>query len=65
MKNTQNYNDLIGKTREEIVKELGDGFNFYPSDLWTYNLKKNWLGRWVLLYIHFEDNVVCRVHIGH
>lgn len=64
MKHKRNYDDLIDKTREEVKKEMGDGFNYYQNEIWTYNLKKDWLGRWQIIYLHFQDNKVSRVRIG-
>ena len=60
-----NYSNLIEKSREDIMKELGEGFNYYQNDIWTYNLKKDWLGRWILLYLYFQDNKVIRIRTGH
>ena len=28
----ENHELLLGKTKEEVVAELGDGFNFHPSN---------------------------------
>lgn len=36
----QNYNYLIGMTKKEVLKELGDEFNYYPNQLWYYTVKK-------------------------
>lgn len=64
MKHEKDYSDLKGKTKEEILKDLGEEFNFYPNDLWTYSLKKDWLGRWIFLYLYFKDDKVYQVSIG-
>ncbi|MEN5132555.1 hypothetical protein [Elizabethkingia anophelis] len=58
-----NYNYLIGKDREEILEDLGEGFNFYPDENWFYELKKNWLGKKTVLLIHFNNNIVERIEI--
>ena len=63
-KQKQAYEGLIGKTREEVVKQLGEGFNYYQNKVWTYNLRRDWLGRWVYLYLTFEDNKVADIRIG-
>ncbi len=64
MKQKNLYNKLIGKSREEVIEELGEGFNYYQSEVWTYNLKKDWLGRWIYLYLCFHDNKVSRTTVG-
>ena len=33
---------LIGLTKKEILKKMGDEFNFYPDKKWVYTLKKYW-----------------------
>ncbi|MCD9855162.1 hypothetical protein LUD75_10610 [Epilithonimonas sp. JDS] len=60
----QKYEELTGKSREEVKSELGEGFNFYHNEIWTYNLRKDWLGRWIYLHLHFKDNKVESFHIG-
>nr|WP_199162803.1 hypothetical protein [Elizabethkingia sp. ASV34] len=52
------YNVLLDKTKSEILQELGEGFNFYPDNLWTYDLKKTWWGRKTCLLLKFKDNNV-------
>ena len=52
---------LIGFTKAEVVKALGDDFNFYPSNRWTYFLKKNVWWQNVFLIISFENEVVIKV----
>ncbi|SDI32113.1 hypothetical protein [Chryseobacterium jejuense] len=44
MKNTvwNNDTELIGLTKKEIVAMLGNGFNFYPDNRWSYILKRYW-----------------------
>ncbi|MYY27413.1 hypothetical protein [Elizabethkingia anophelis] len=39
------YNILIGKNRNEVLKELGEGFNYYPDNYWFYDMKRSWWGR--------------------
>lgn len=57
---------LIGKTKKEVLVELGDGFNFYKDREWTYLLKKNWWGRRTVLFIEFdqEDIVIAEYTIS-
>ena len=54
----KNYQKLIGKTKKEIIADLGFEFNHYPSDVWTYLVKTNWLGMKKILMIYFQDNIV-------
>ncbi|KUY29884.1 hypothetical protein [Elizabethkingia ursingii] len=54
-----NYDHLLGKRKDEILKELGEGFNYYPDDVWTYVLKQNWWGKKTALLLRFEsENVI-------
>ena len=54
-----NYDHLLGKRKDEVLKELGEGFNYYPDDVWTYVLKKNWWGKKTALLLKFDgDNVI-------
>ena len=46
---------LIGLTKKEILKKMGDEFNFYPDKKWVYTLKKYWLGKQKKLIIEFDD----------
>lgn len=62
MKNSFNCQELVGKEKKEIVKLMGSEFNYYPSQIWSYYLKKNWLGQSVFLLIYFENDIV--VNIG-
>ncbi|WP_045495993.1 hypothetical protein [Chryseobacterium sp. StRB126] len=56
MKNTVLNNDkvLIGLSKKEVVVRLGNGFNFYPDNQWSYILKRYWYGRKKVLYIDFD-----------
>lgn len=49
---------LIGKTKQEVLSEIGFEFNHYPSDVWTYLIKTNWLGIKTFLIIYFYQNTV-------
>lgn len=59
---SQNYNSLIGKTKKEVLGELGEEFNYYPDKVWSYVLKKYWWGKKWILYIEFdkEDKVIAK-----
>lgn len=51
----EEFNYLMGKTRQEIKKELGDGFNYFKSERWTYELGRTWIGKKIILSITFKD----------
>ena len=57
----EGYHNLVGKTKQEILSEIGFEFNHYPSDVWTYLIKKNWLGLKTFLIIYFCSNTVKEV----
>lgn len=52
------YQQLIGKSKDMIISELGFEFNYYPSDVWIYLLKTNWIGRKTFLIIFFKEDMV-------
>lgn len=54
----RDYHKLIGKTKQEVLSEIGFEFNHYPSDVWTYLIKTNWLGVKTFLIIYFYQNKV-------
>lgn len=49
---------LLHKTKKEIYTEFGFEFNHYPSNVWTFILKTNWLGMKTILTIYFENGKV-------
>lgn len=57
------YQHLIGKSKIDILNELGDECNFYQSSIWTYIIKKEWFGRKKVLVISFDENTVSHVKI--
>jgi hypothetical protein len=59
----QKYKYLIGKSRKEIIAELGEEFNDYHSTRWSYALKRDWWGRWVMLVLVFEGDKVDAVRL--
>lgn len=59
----ENFTHLLGKTRKEIKLSLGDGFNYYQDDNWTYLLKRNWFWKGTYLHIYFENDIVVKVDI--
>lgn len=56
--NENQYEYLLGKNKKEIAKELGNEFNYYQSDIWTYVLDLGWFGMKKILVIGFKDNKV-------
>ncbi len=61
--NKDNFNYLIGKTRHEVKAEMGDGFNFFKHDIWTYQVGKTWFGKKVILSVLFNDNKASNVNL--
>ncbi|WP_345988948.1 hypothetical protein AAEU33_16645 [Chryseobacterium sp. Chry.R1] len=51
----EKFKHLLGKTRREIVEEIGDGFNFPHNEIWTYEVGKTWIGRRIILSIRFKN----------
>ncbi len=35
------YNSLLGMNKKQVVETLGEGFNYYPDDLWIYGFMKS------------------------
>ncbi len=63
MKKRKGFQELIGKTKNEIISELGNEFNHYPADKWTYYLRSNWMGLKTYLLIYFNENIVDKIEI--
>lgn len=61
--NHKQYQFLIGKNRDQIKDELGEEFNYYPAMIWSYLLKKNWLGRKTVLLLYFKNDLVYKINI--
>lgn len=58
------HQDFTGKGKKEVITLMGgDEFNYYPSQVWTYYLKKKWWGQRVFLLIYFEEDVVVKTMI--
>jgi len=51
----ENFTHLVGKSRNQIKQEIGDGFNYFNNDIWTYELEKTWFGRRTIFAITFKD----------
>ena len=56
MKN--DFQHLLDKNKAEVLAELGQEFNFFPSYKWTYILNTNYFGRKTVLLIFFENEIV-------
>jgi|GEM_PF-599580 len=54
---------LLGKSKKDILNELGDEFNFYPNNIWTYTLKKCWYGKKKILFLYFEKECIIKIYI--
>lgn len=54
-----NNHPFLGMTKKEVMEELGDDFDFYPDDIWYYELNKTW---WrvvkTIMFLEFENNRV-------
>lgn len=60
----KDFKFLIGMKKKEVLIGLGDHFNFFQSDVWTYEIgKRNWLGIKTILFIFFENEKVINVKI--
>lgn len=59
----ENFNHLLGKTRREIVREIGDEFNYFKNKTWTYEVGKTWFGKKIILSLTFKDERVSRIEL--
>lgn len=50
-------------TKVEVLKELGDSFNFCPNNIWYYELNKTWWGLKTIMFLEFENNIVSSKYI--
>ncbi len=46
---------LLGFSKKEVAEELGHGFNFFPDDIWYYEIKKTWWGMKTVLFLIFRN----------
>ncbi|MCL1665806.1 hypothetical protein [Elizabethkingia ursingii] len=57
------YNSLLGMNKKQVVETLGEGFNYYPDDLWIYEIKKTWWGKKTVLLLSFnKENILEETH---
>lgn len=55
----KDYSHLVDKTKNEVIREMGNECNHYPSSVWTYQLdKRSWLGRKRILVLYFSKDRV-------
>mgnify|MGYP000849556987 CR=1 FL=1 len=52
---------LFGKSKKEIVEEMGQEFNYYPERIWTFQMKKYWWGQKKFLILYFEEEIVVKM----
>lgn len=57
------YSILIGKNRNQVLKELGDEYNIPYSKIWSYRITNNFLFKKTLLLYFDEDFKVERFEI--
>ncbi|WP_407517831.1 hypothetical protein [Elizabethkingia anophelis] len=49
------YSALLGMTKRQVIETLGEGFNYYPDDLWIYEISKTWWGKKTVLLLSFDQ----------
>ncbi|AQW92910.1 MULTISPECIES: hypothetical protein [Elizabethkingia] len=59
-----NYHYLLGKCKREVFVELGEGFNYFPDEVWTYDIKNTWWGKKTVLLLRFEIETVVKVKVS-
>ncbi|EJL69605.1 hypothetical protein [Chryseobacterium populi] len=59
----KDFSHLLGSTRIVIKHEMGDGFNYFTNDIWTYELGKTWTGRRIILSVTFENGIAAEVKV--
>jgi hypothetical protein len=57
------YKYLVEKSKKEVLLEMGEEYNFFPSDVWTYTLNRIWIIKSKVLFVYFKDNKVVNVEI--
>jgi hypothetical protein len=57
------YNYLVGKSKKEVLQEMGQEFNFWPSDVWTYTLSRIWIIKSKVLFVYFKNDKVLEIKI--
>lgn len=57
------FDHLKNKTKDEIINDLGLEGNIYAYSFWYYVLETDWVGRRVILVLHFDYKRVTGVKI--
>lgn len=57
------YEYLINLSKEKIIELLGQEFNFYPPNTWTYVLEIKRFYRKTVMFILFENEKVSTIKI--
>lgn len=52
--------ELINKTKKEILIDFGFEFNHHPSNEWTYTIKTNRIGLKTILIFYFQNEKVLK-----
>lgn len=56
------YEKLKGLSKNDIIKQLGDGYNDFFNDIWMYRVnEKNCFLCKKYIYIYFQNGFVKRV----
>lgn len=55
------YVNLKGKTKKVVLETLGDEFNFFYSDVWSYQLNSKFFKRKLILI--FKENKVKKAKV--
>lgn len=63
MKMKRNYDFLLNKSKAQVLKLMGEEFNFYPSNSWTYILETGRFYRKTVMFIFFENENVSTIKI--
>ncbi|MFP3590509.1 hypothetical protein [Chryseobacterium sp. SIMBA_038] len=60
----ENFNHLLGKSRNEIIQELGHGFNYFNNEIWTYEVGKALFFRKIILSLTFKNENVSEIKLS-
>lgn len=63
MKAVHQYDYILKQDKEQVLELLGQEFNFYPSDIWTYILKTGNFWKKTVMFIFFENEKVFKIEI--